>query len=81
VQEDFQQAQQAGVLHADAGGTHLAAQHRQGDAGEEGEVPMHIKVLRLHIGKTVEHAEKLGAGLTQILQPFAQAKITQVAGG
>jgi hypothetical protein len=51
MQQDFEQADDAGFVDFDAGITHRADSDRQGDPLQQGEVNMNVEPLRLEAGE------------------------------
>ena len=78
VEEDFHEAQHAGVLDLDAGDFGVSGGDGQSQALEQREVDMDIQGLGLELSETVGDG---GQGLTdsfQIIQGFLKAEILQV---
>ena len=80
VQEDFEQADDAGVVDLDAGIANRTNSDRQGQALEQREVDMDIEPLGLEAGEAGgDGLEALAHGL-EMVQPLLEAEIGEIVG-
>jgi hypothetical protein len=80
MHEDFQQADDAGLVDLDTGIANRTNGDRQGQALEQREVDMNIEPLRLEAGKAgSDGLEALAHGF-EVVQPLLQAEIGEVVG-
>ena len=80
MQENLQQADDAGVVDFDSGITDRADGNRQSDALEQGKVHMYVQALRLKTGKAVRNSLKLLAYGIEVIESLPQAEIIQIVG-
>ena len=78
MQQNFQQAPHPRVFDPNPGRARCAIPHRQRNTPQKRELLMHIQILRLMRGKTVEDCQKLRTRLAQVSQPFLQFEILQI---
>src|SRR6516165_10043874 len=78
MQEDFEEADEAGIVDFDAGVAHGADGDRQGEALEQRKVDVDVEPLRLEIGKTRgEGLEALADGV-EMIQSLLEMEIGEV---
>jgi hypothetical protein len=80
MQEDFEQADNAGVVDLDAGIAHRADGDRQGKALQKRKVDMDIEPLRLEAGKAIgDGLEALADGI-EMVQSLFEPEVGEVVG-
>src|SRR5256714_14715484 len=80
MQEDFEQADNAGLVDLDAGIAHRADGDRQGEALQQRKVDMDIEPLRLEAGKAIgDGLEALADGI-EVVQSLFEAEVGEGVG-
>src|ERR1700758_5140090 len=80
MQEDFEEADEAGVVDLEAGITNRTNGDRQGEALEQREVDMNIEPLRLEAGEAGgDGLEALAHGL-EMIQSLFEAEVGEIVG-
>ena len=80
MQQDFEQADDAGVVDFDAGITHGADRDRQRDPLQQWKVDVNVEPLGLEPGKPADDALELVADLIQMVEVLFETKIVEVVG-
>jgi hypothetical protein len=80
MQQDFEQADDAGVVDFDAGIAHGADSNRQGDPLQQREVSVHVEPLRLEAGEAVSDSLEGVANRVEMVEALAQAEVSEVVG-
>src|SRR5580693_4164247 len=80
MQEDFEQADDAGVVDLDAGIADRADGDRQGEALQQRKVDMDVEPLRLKAGKAGGDALEVLADGIEVVQSLFEAEVGEVVG-
>src|SRR6516162_9647765 len=80
MQEDFEEADDAGIVDLDARVAHRADGDRQGEALQEREVDVDVEPLCLETGEAVGDVLEAFADGLEMVQPFLEAEIDEVVG-
>ena len=80
MQQDFHQADDAGVVDFDAGIADRADGNGQGKPLEQRKVDVHVEALSLEAGEAVGNGENFSRTASEMIQAFLQAEVGQVVG-